>query len=404
MANNTPNKRLVNQLEKFMANNAELIAEYDGTDGTYPFDCCKYEILDKMQQMIRQYRGCDFATTLRDALTDAIRYQEPVIDSLSSIYTGMLQDGAGVNTTQQYFREIGELYKKHKGDTDMTYCPENRDKLIALNTKMVISVAKKYQGLGLSLQDLISAGNEGLCNAWDKYDPEKSKLKDHILEVVNDIPEQFTKEELMKRVEPFLAYGNIKAKFDAQFAPGQVYDRAGLFKWIDRYIHNAKFSSVAMMWIRAFILIEIDNASRVVKKPKSEIYKDKEATGAYQKECLLNLDAPIAGDTDTTFADTLGMEADDHTDLEVVEAYDDYKNTLNKLLEGVSGRDRRVLLYRYGIGLTRPMLPKEIADSEGLSVARISQVLLGVLAKMRENAAKYEIDPAFLFEACSKFR
>ena len=404
MANNTPNKRLVNQLEKFMANNAELIAEYDGTDGTYPFDCCKYEILDKMQQMIRQYRGCDFATTLRDALTDAIRYQEPVIDSLTSIYTGMLQDGAGVNTTQQYFREIGELYKKHKGDTDMTYCPENRDKLIALNTKMVISVAKKYQGLGLSLQDLISAGNEGLCNAWDKYDPEKSKLKDHILEVVDDIPEQFTKEELMKRVERFLAYGNIKAKFDAQFAPGQVYDRAGLFKWIDRYIHNAKFSSVAMMWIRAFILIEIDNASRVVKKPKSEIYKDKEATGAYQKECLLNLDAPIAGDTDTTFADTLGMEADDHTDLEVVEAYDDYKNTLNKLLEGVSGRDRRVLLYRYGIGLTRPMLPKEIADSEGLSVARISQVLLGVLAKMRENAAKYEIDPAFLFEACSKFR
>ena len=48
MANNVPNKRLTNQLEKFMANNAELIAEYDGTEGTFPFDCCKYEILDKM--------------------------------------------------------------------------------------------------------------------------------------------------------------------------------------------------------------------------------------------------------------------------------------------------------------------------------------------------------------------
>ena len=165
MANNVPTKRLTNQLEKFMANNAELIAEYDGTEGTFPFDCCKYEILDKMSIMIKQYRGCDFATTLKEALTDAIRYQEPIIDSLSSIYTGMMQDGAGVNTTQQYFREIGELYKKHKCDTDLTYCPENRDKLIALNTKMVISVAKKYQGLGLSLQDLISAGNEGLCNA-----------------------------------------------------------------------------------------------------------------------------------------------------------------------------------------------------------------------------------------------
>ena len=65
MAKSAPNKRLTNQLEKFMANNAELIAEYDGTDGTFPFDCCKDEILDKMSMMIKQYRGCDFATTLR---------------------------------------------------------------------------------------------------------------------------------------------------------------------------------------------------------------------------------------------------------------------------------------------------------------------------------------------------
>lgn len=399
-----PNKRLNKQLDKFLENNADLIAEYDSTEGTYPFDCCKYDIIDKMSQMIRQYRGCDFATTLREALLNAICYQEPVLDSLSAIYTGLMQDSGGVNTTQQYFNEIGELYKRYKNDTNLDYCPENRDKLIALNTKMVISVAKKYQGLGLSLQDLISAGNEGLVTAWEKYDPEKSQLKDRMLEMVADIPETFTKDDLMRRVEPMLSYGGIKQKFEDTYKPGETYTREELFKWIDKHIHNAKFSSIAMMWIRAFILIEIDNMSRVVKKPKSEIYKDKEKTGSYQKECLLNLDAPIAGDTDTTFADTLGMEDDAHSELDVTEAYDDYKNTLNKLMEGVSGRDRRVLLFKYGIGIPRPLLPKEIADQEGLSVARISQVILTTLAKIRENATKYEVDPAFLFEACSKFR
>lgn len=398
------NKRIMNQLDRFTTNYIDLIAEYDATEGAYPFDCCKYEITEKMGSMMKQFKGIDFSNTLRDALQNAIKYQEPVLDSLSSIFTGLMQEGDGVNTTQQYFKEIGELYKRYKGDEDLKYCPENRDKLISLNTKMVVSVAKKYQGLGLSLQELISAGNLGLCTAWDKYDPSKSQLKDNFLEAVTNINEPFTKQDLLSCVDSLLTYGSIRQKIDDHFKDGRTYTRAELSAWVDKNVYNAKFSSIAMMWIKAFILIEIDNNSRVVKKPKSEIYKDKEATGAYQKECLLNLDAPIAGDTDTTFADTLGMEADDATDLDVMESYDEYKENLNKLLEGVSGRDRRVLLSKYGIGLPRPLLPKEIADNEKLSVARISQVVLCALTKMRENAAKYEIDSAFLFEACSKFR
>jgi DNA-directed RNA polymerase sigma subunit (sigma70/sigma32) len=394
----------MNQLDRFTTNYIDLIAEYDATEGAYPFDCCKYEITEKMGSMMKQFKGIDFSNTLRDALQNAIKYQEPVLDSLSSIFTGLMQEGDGVNTTQQYFKEIGELYKRYKGDEDLKYCPENRDKLISLNTKMVVSVAKKYQGLGLSLQELISAGNLGLCTAWDKYDPSKSQLKDNFLEAVTNINEPFTKQDLLSCVDSLLTYGSIRQKIDDHFKDGRTYTRAELSAWVDKNVYNAKFSSIAMMWIKAFILIEIDNNSRVVKKPKSEIYKDKEATGAYQKECLLNLDAPIAGDTDTTFADTLGMEADDATDLDVMESYDEYKENLNKLLEGVSGRDRRVLLSKYGIGLPRPLLPKEIADNEKLSVARISQVVLCALTKMRENAAKYEIDSAFLFEACSKFR
>jgi DNA-directed RNA polymerase sigma subunit (sigma70/sigma32) len=158
------------------------------------------------------------------------------------------------------------------------------------------------------------------------------------------------------------------------------------------------------MWIRAYILIEIDNCSRVVKKPKSEIYRDREKYGAYKKEVTLDIDAPISSDTDTSFGDLLKMEDETYSDLDVVEAYDTYKKLLNQLLDGVKTRDRAIFVRKFGIGLPRPMLPKEIADQEGLSIARISQIFQTVVDQIQVNQVKYGIDPNILFDAVKKFR
>ena len=46
-----------------------------------------------------------------------------------------------------------------------------RDHLILANTRLVISVAKRYRGQGVPFHDLIQEGNLGLMRAVDKFDP-----------------------------------------------------------------------------------------------------------------------------------------------------------------------------------------------------------------------------------------
>ncbi|MFA5070995.1 MAG: RNA polymerase sigma factor RpoD/SigA [Candidatus Pacearchaeota archaeon] len=49
-----------------------------------------------------------------------------------------------------------------------------RNKLISSNLRFVVSMAKKYQGQGLPFEDLITAGNDGLIHAAEKFDYRKN--------------------------------------------------------------------------------------------------------------------------------------------------------------------------------------------------------------------------------------
>jgi DNA-directed RNA polymerase sigma subunit (sigma70/sigma32) len=142
----------------------------------------------------------------------------------------------------------------------------------------------------------------------------------------------------------------------------------------------------------------------LVKKPKSDIYKDKEEFGSFKKEFTIDIDAPASSDSNNTLADVLSIEDDTQSDFEVSEAYATFKHGLNRLLTDVKPRDRRIFLKRFGIGLPRPMLPKEIADQEGLSKARVSQIFQSVVEQMQANSVKYEVDSDMLFDAIRKFK
>lgn len=390
------------KIDNFITNNIDLVSEYESIDGNLPLDFHRHELTRYIQVLSKINKGLDINIIIKEALKLSIKNNLDIIDSLEFMVAKNSMNDSETNITQQYFKEINNIYNKHKNNYDFEYCEENRDKLIEMNLKTVIMIAKKYQGLGLTLNELISAGNLGLVVAWDKFDPSRSKLKDDILNETKYISDKFEFNDLYNMIQKYLKYGDVRKKFFDRFQPGKVYTKKELNNWINSNIYNAKFNSVATMWIRAYILIEIDTNSRLVKKPKSEIYKDRDEYGSYKKENVVDIDAPISDDTNISISGIMKIEDETLPDIEIAESYNTLKHGLSVLLEGVKVRDRSIFLKKFGIGLPRPMTPKEIADQEGLSIARISQIFQTVIEKMQYNQAKYGVDSSVLFEAAKK--
>lgn len=385
---------------KFLLNpkNEELINEYEETmdemlSGMEDAICPIYTSINNISSI-------KFDVLLCGALQKAVVDRTPVLDVLDGIRNEYsINNGKRNDTLQIYFNEVSDIYNRNNNNYDLEYCEENRERLLTMNLKSVIAEAKKYQGLGVDLEDLIGAGNEGLCRAWDKYDPARAKLKETILDVVKKLPEEFDYQAFKTAVEPFLKYGAVRKCFEASFHPDdEIYDRQEVLAWVNKNITNAKFNSVATMWIRAYIHIELNDNSRLVKKPKIEICRDKERDGYYSKEKLLCIDRPAGPDSDTPLGDILDLNTDDIPDYERDDAYRRYKKMLDELLTGVKPRDRGILMKKFGIGLPRPMQPDEISEQEGLSVARISQILQDTIIKMQENAIKYDVEEKRMME------
>lgn len=297
-------------------------------------------------------------------------------------------DGKNHSLLQSYFDDVKYVYE-NLPDEELEFTEANREAILNSNLKMVISTAKRYRNRGLSLVDLIGAGNVGLCVAWDKYKPERNTLRKKILEELEESPDELSREYIITLLSPLVKYGDIKEKFEKNFKTQRIYTKAEVLKWVKSNVKKAKFSSVAALWIRAYILQELNSNSRIVKKPKSEIDKDLELTGSYIKENVVSLD-PLVDDEEgkNNIISKVHVSSVDDTEDNIDEHEDmiSFKIELNKLLEGVNNRDRRILFKSFGIGLPRSMEPREIAESEDLSVARVSQIIQDCITKMKKNA------------------
>ena len=389
----------------FLDKNEELVEEYQQALGEDLWSLPISEIEDQAYMLASKLQ-MSFSSILNNSINHAIETETPLLEVLEGFNASdnLLEDED--SSIQKYFKEINKIYTENDNNYDIEYSPENRDRIISMNLKSVIAIAKCYQGLGIDFQDLISTGNEGLCRAWEKYDPARACLKENLTSAINELEQdEISFEQLNEVVSSFLKYGEVKKEFENKFKPGNMYTKKQILEWINKKVQNAKFNSVACKWIKAYIVQEINSNSRIVKKPKTEIDKDRTETGSYKREVKVNIDAPIGGDENSkSIGDVLTSEDEgvEKESLENEENYKIFKNGLKLLLDGVKSRDRRIILKKFGIGMPRPMQPNEIAAQEALSVARISQIINSTLQQMIENSKKYKIDKNELFAALER--
>lgn len=307
--------------------------------------------------------------------------------------------GSERTNTQRYFAEVGRIYEQNNNDYNIEFTPENREKLIQMNLKGVIKIAKGYLGNGLTLDELICAGNEGLVKAFDKYNPTRSKFAKDLIEDINNYDGDLPASWVDARILPACEYGNPRKQFDKAFRGPKAkptYTKEFLIKWVEKNIKNASFNSIAMMWVEAFIRQELTNNSRLIRKPVAQIKLERE--GKAKKEVYLDINQPVSEDGNTTLVDTLYIPDDTKSEMEQENEYDYLHDVFTRLFEGVKLRDRRIVLKRFGVGYIRPMQPKEISETEHISVARVSQIINITMDKMRQNAEDCGLDKEQLYE------
>jgi RNA polymerase primary sigma factor len=125
--------------------------------------------------MSKDLMNMDDRAAAHEAERAARAEREIPIDTDTSDLSGLAQS----DSLRLYLREISRIpllsaqnelllaRRVEAGDR------EGRNHLIEANLRLVVSIAKKYVGQGLPLEDLIGEGNIGLIRAVSKFDPNK---------------------------------------------------------------------------------------------------------------------------------------------------------------------------------------------------------------------------------------
>ena len=284
------------------------------------------------------------------------------------------------NNIDIYFNEVKREYILHPmGESeDMAFVPENRDIFIKNNLKLVIDCAKRYQNLGLPLDDLIQAGNEGLLITFNKFDTDRANLRFAILDDINKSEKVYfthtDAEELIK-----LNFQYTKT-LDATLKkiPENGFNSKKEFKeWTNENIKKASFSSIAFAWIRATIISEINKLGKVIRVPKS-------AQKEHSSVNIIHLDS-INPHTDDCYHDNQISEIanDDFVvmdeSMEAMEKQNMFKNILERILSKLPMIDRRIIKKKFGIDAPFPMSINEIAENEGISPNKVKYSISNTL-------------------------
>lgn len=223
-----------------------------------------------------------------------------------------------------------------------------RDKFICSNQRLVITIAKRYRGQGLSFLDLIQEGNVGLMKAVDKFDPGR---------------------------------GNRFATY-ATWWIRQAITRALCYK--SRTIRLPLHMGERLRRVKQ---VSSQLAKKLGRRPEPQEIAEVLGLSSEQMESVLraptytlSLQKPVGEDGESQ----LGQFIEDEEippPLDTLideEMHEEVEEVLSKL----PSRERRVIELRYGLDDGVPRTLEEIAEKFDLSRERIRQIERDVLRKL----------------------